>query len=64
MRGRVNLRSNRPVLKMAPIAGIMVLFKKLHGMEEVIVKTLQGWMRILLTKYSCQLFQTCYSVDM
>lgn len=50
MRGRANLSSNRPVLKMAPIAGIMVLLKKLHGMEEVIVKTLQGWMRILLTK--------------
>jgi len=33
-------------------------------MEEVMVKTLQGRMRILLTKYSCYFFQTCHSVDL
>lgn len=64
MKGRVNLTSNRPVLKVALIAGIIVLLKKLLRMEEVMVKTLQGRMRILLTKYSCQLFQTHYSVDL
>lgn len=64
MRGRVNLTSNRLVLKMAPIAGIIVLLKKLLGMGEMMVKTLQGRMRVFLTKYSCQLFQTCNSVDL
>lgn len=39
MRGRVDLTSNRPVLKMAPNAGIIVLLRKLLGMEKVMVKT-------------------------
>lgn len=62
MRGRVDLTSNRLVLKMAPNAGIIVLLRKLPGMEKVMAKT--GKDEDFTKKYSSQMFHTCYSIDL
>lgn len=62
MRGRVDLTSNTLILKMAPNAGIIVLLRKLPGMEKVMVKTEKD--EDFIKKYSSQKFHTCCSIDL